>query len=166
MKKLMLFGMLLLAVAACDCELKESAIADEKARVEDVLEKYFYAVEKEDYQMIENIWAEGDSTMMLGTDSNERLMGWSSIRDAYRRQFGLLSNTYISIHDQFIRVNCTGNTAWFSQRMNYNFIYDSVAHSFEGLRLTGVLVKGHDNNWKIVQGHLSIPAHVNIGNKP
>jgi ketosteroid isomerase-like protein len=101
--------------------------------------------------------------MMFGTDSDEKLLGWDKIRKAYLNQFNLISDTYISVYDQFIRINCTGNTAWFSESMNYNFIYDSVAHSFEGIRFTGVIEKDDNDGWKLVQGHLSVPAHVNIG---
>jgi hypothetical protein len=47
--------------------------------------------------------------------------------------------------------------------MNYNFIYDSVAQSFEGLRFTGVMIKDDNNDWKMVQAHLSLPGQINIG---
>ncbi|PKP53727.1 MAG: hypothetical protein CVT92_03125 [Bacteroidetes bacterium HGW-Bacteroidetes-1] len=165
MKKVIYFILFFLIFSACKrCPKTENA--DELIKVENILEKYIIAVENEDYKMVEDLWASGDSTMMLGTDSHERLSGWNAIRNAYRNQFDLISNMYISVHDQFIRVNCTGNTAWFSQRMNYNFIFDSVAHSFEGLRFTGVLEKDINAEWKMVQGHLSVPAHVNIVKKP
>jgi hypothetical protein len=47
--------------------------------------------------------------------------------------------------------------------MSYNFLYNDIAHSLKGVRLTGVLVKNSDHQWKMVQGHLSVPAQVNIG---
>ncbi len=164
MKNIILGIAVLFALIACERCPKDEVQTDEITKVENVLEKYVIAIENEDYLMIENLWDKGDSTMLLGTDSHERLMGWKSIRNAYRNQFNLLSDTYISVQDQYIRINCSANTAWFSQRMNYNFIYDSIAHSFEGIRFTGVLVKNEDNAWKMVQGHLSVPAHINIGN--
>jgi hypothetical protein len=163
MKTKILSIAVLIVLLACERCPKEDVKTDEITKVENLLEKYVIAIENEDYLMIENLWDGGDSTMLLGTDSHERLMGWESIRNAYKNQFNLLSDTYISVQDQFIRINCSANTAWFSQRMNYNFIYDSIAHSFEGIRFTGVLVKNEDNVWKMVQGHLSVPAHINIG---
>ena len=154
---------LLFVIAGCNrCPQQNDLTVDEE-QIENMLEKYMIAVENEDYLSIEKMWDTGDSTMMLGTDSHERLMGWQKIQQAYRKQFSLISETFVSVQDQYIRVNCTGNTAWFSQRMNYNFIYDSIAHSFEGIRFTGVIVKNKDNEWKMVQGHISVPAHVNIG---
>ncbi len=135
----------------------------EREKVENVLEKYMIAIENEDFQAIENIWESGDSAMLLGTDSDERLMGWQSIRDAYKKQFGLISDTYIAVNDQYIRVNEDGKMAWFSQRMNYSFLYQDKAMTFDGIRFTGVLKKNPEGHWKMVQGHLSVPAQVNLG---
>ncbi len=163
MKKILFFIALMLGAFACsDCK-KEESLLHARTNIENLLEKYAIAIENEDYLMVEKLWEEGDSTMLLGTDSHERLMGWSNIRNAYKAQFELISDTYISIQDQFIRINCSGNTAWFSQRMSYNFIYDSIAHSFEGMRFTGVCILNEKNQWKLVQAHLSIPGNINIG---
>ncbi|MBU2465811.1 MAG: nuclear transport factor 2 family protein, partial [Bacteroidetes bacterium] len=74
------------------------------------------------------------------------------------------SEIYISTNDQFIRINCTGNSAWFIKNMNYNFMYDSIARSYEGIRFSGVFDKNADGHWKMVQGHVSVPAQVNIRN--
>ncbi|MBK9291796.1 MAG: nuclear transport factor 2 family protein [Bacteroidetes bacterium] len=135
----------------------------EREKVENVLEKYMIAIENQDFKAIENIWESGDSAMLLGTDSDERLMGWHSIRNAYRKQFGLINDTYIAVKDQFIRLSNDGRTAWFSQRMNYSFMYEDKAMNFDGIRFTGVLTKNEDGQWKMVQGHLSVPAQINLG---
>ncbi|HMM11634.1 MAG TPA: nuclear transport factor 2 family protein [Bacteroidales bacterium] len=135
----------------------------EREKVENILEKYMIAIENQDFHTIENIWESGDSAMLLGTDSDERLMGWHSIRNAYRKQFGLLSDTYIAVSDQFIRLNDNGSMAWFSQRMNYSFLYQDKAMTLNGVRFTGILAKNPEGQWKMVQGHLSVPAQINIG---
>lgn len=163
MKKIIYSILILLIFTACGQKEPFLTKAEEIVKVENLLEKYMMAIENQDFQMIENVWYSSDSSMLLGTDSKDRLMGWENIRKAYRNQFGLISNTYISVQDQFININETKNTAWFSQRMSYNFIYDSIARSFEGMRFTGVLVKDKNQSWKMAQGHLSVPAQVNIG---
>lgn len=152
---------LLFTTACSDCK-EETKQIDEIAKVENILEKYLIASENRDFQTIESIWAPGDSIMLFGTDSHEKLMGWQSIRNAFRKQFNTISNTYISISDRYIKINCSNNTAWFAIIMNYNFIHNDVAHSFEGVRFTGVLEK-QDEKWLMVQGHLSLPANLNIG---
>ncbi len=135
---------------------------DEISKVEDLIERYVIAGENEDFAMMERVWADDDQIMLIGTDSHEKLLGWPSIKNAFGKQFGLISDTYIAVDNQLIRINSTGNTAWFSQVMKYNFMYDSIARAFEGLRLTGVAEKREDG-WKLVQVHLSVPAQINIG---
>ncbi len=79
-----------------------------------------------------------------------------------REQFLQIEETYISASDQFIKLNCTGTTAWFAESLDYNFVYKGEAKSFTGLRFTGVVEK-IDGQWKLVQAHLSLPANVDIG---
>jgi ketosteroid isomerase-like protein len=164
----LLLSLAVAATVACNRKPQSGTTAQpdlnvEREKVENVLEKYMIAIENQDFHAIENIWESGDSAMLLGTDSDERLMGWHSIRNAYRKQFGLITDTYIAVNDQYIRMNDDGKLAWFSQRMNYSFLYQDKAMTFNGIRFTGVLKKTPEGQWKMVQGHLSIPAQVNLG---
>ncbi len=159
MKKLMLFTVLLsfFAFFGCRCpQAPEVDVKSEKTAIKSVLEKYALANENQDMNMIEEIWCPSESIVSIGTESGERLMGFSQIRNAIQRQFDTFSETFISYRDQVIELSDDGNTAWFSQRMNYNFIFDGKAHTFKDLRYTGVLTK-RDGKWKIVQTHLSVP---------
>lgn len=168
MKRLLLFypmvSLILLTTVACDDCKDRIDRTNELQKIENLLERYLIASENKDYITIENIWAPGDSIMLFGTDSHEKLQGWNAIRNAFRNQFRLIDDTYISVSDQYIKINCTNNTAWFAQILNYNFMYNDIAHRFEGLRFTGVLEKQQGGDWKMVQAHLSVPANLNIGN--
>lgn len=152
---LSLFAILLLS--SCKQTPATVDITAEKAAVENVLEKYVMANENQDFSLIEQIWASDDDIMLLGTDSDEKYKGWKQIKNAIRHQFSQFEDTYISVLDQAINVNANGNTAWFSEILNYNFIHQGKAMSFEGIRFTGVLEK-REGQWKLVQGHLSIPV--------
>lgn len=147
------------------CENKKETVncEVEKDAIETVLENYIVANENQNLELIEEIWAPNEDIVLYGTDSDERLMGWDVIREAVKEQFSFISDTYISASNQFIKVNCTGNTAWFAETLNYNYMYQGKNHTYEGLRFTGVVEK-IDGKWKIVQAHLSVPASVNIGN--
>ncbi len=147
----------LLALISCREEQKEVDIGAEKAAVENVLEKYVLANENQDFSLIEQIWADDDDIVLLGTDGDEKYKGWNQIKSAIQHQFSEFEDTYISVLDQVIKLNSTGNTAWFSETLNYNFIYHGEAMSFEGIRFTGVLEK-NEGMWEMVQGHLSIPV--------
>lgn len=164
MKKTLLFVGLTMFIF-CSCQQKENQeqSANEITKIENLLEHYAIALEKEDLEMVEKSWKNKEDIIMFGTDSHERLQGWEKVRKAYLQQFKEIDDTFIAISDQDIKTNPQHDFGWFSQSMKYNFIEDSVAHSFEGLRFTGVVQKDEDGNWKLVQGHLSMPASVNIG---
>ena len=136
-------------------------MADEIVAIEDVLEQYIIANESQDVEMVEKIWAPDSDIISYGTNSDEVLIGWTNIRNAIKEQFRLIEETYISSADQFIKLNDCGNTAWFAESLNYNFMYKGEAHSYTGMRFTGVLSK-IDGHWKIVQAHLSVPANIDL----
>ncbi len=161
MKKILVFFSLLLWLSSCShCNQTEKHKKDQR-EIQNMLEHYFIAIENEDFQMIENAWKHSDSIVLLGTNSREMLIGWVSIRKAFGQQFALVTDTYISISQQYIRIGSSGTTAWFSQLMNYNFIADGLAQSHKGLRFTGVLEKC-EHGWKLVQGHLSAPVEIQL----
>lgn len=144
-------------------EKEEDVVIDlelEKKNVELVLEKYVIANETQEIGLVKEIWAPNEDIVIFGTDSDEKLIGWEQIKDALQKQFDTFEDTYISVRDQVVKVNNSGNVAWFSEVINYNYIYKGEAQSYEGIRFTGVLEK-INGNWYIVQSHMSIPASVN-----
>lgn len=155
---------ILLLTGSCDYQNKESDDKEALAAIENLLENYILANENQDFDLIKSIWASDEDIILYGTDSDERLMGWLNIESAIKEQFGHITDTYISASNQFIKLNCTGNTAWFAETLNYNYMYKGEAHSYEGLRFTGVVEK-IDDNWVLVQAHLSVPASIGIGDK-
>lgn len=159
----LLLSLLMVASSSCDHK-KETNCKKDKEAIESLLENYILANENQDVELIEEIWAPDDEIILYGTDSDERLMGWANIKEAIKEQFGYITDTYISASNQFIKLNCTSNTAWFAETLNYNYMYKGVAHKYEGLRFTGVVEK-IDGKWLLVQGHLSLPASVGIGDK-
>jgi len=164
MKKSKLLALipLVFILFACNNQTLKVDRAAEIIAIEDVLESYVLANENQDFNLAEKIWAPDSDIILYGTDSDERLMGWTNIRNAIKNQFSHIEATYISVSDQFIKLNESGNTAWFAETLNYNFVYKGEARNYSGLRFTGVLVK-IDDQWRFVQQHLSLPANVNIG---
>ena len=161
------FSLLVLSCAAPQQKHKEENnaavkpdLAKEKAAVEIVLDKYRLANENENLELAKEIWANSDDIVVFGTQNDEKLIGWDAIKSALENQFANLDNILISIRDQYVKVNETGNTAWFSEILNYNYVENGKAKGFEGLRFTGVLEK-ENNEWRIVQSHISIPGSTN-----
>ena len=146
----------LLMMVACNCPKPEVVDkATEIAAVKKVLDKYRAANENQDMNLIEEIWSPEEHIVSIGTENGERLVGFSQIREAIQRQFDSFSETFITPANQSIEVSDDGNTAWFSQMMNYNFILNGTPYSFRNLRYSGVLVK-KDGKWKLVQTHMSV----------
>lgn len=152
----------ILLMSSCNDQNQKADNIKDLEAIENLLENYILANESQDLELIERIWASDDEIILYGTDSDERLTGWSNIKEAIKEQFGYITDTYISASNQFIKIN--GNTAWFAETLNYNYMYKGIAHSYEGLRFTGVVEKANDN-WVLVQAHLSVPASVGIGDK-
>jgi len=155
---LLLSGVLL--ASCCNDKTQTTKVVDiekEKEKVALVLEKYVIANEKQEIELIQEIWAQDTDIVVFGTNSDEKIIGREAISKTIQRQFNSFDETYISVRDQIIEVNETGNTAWFSEIVNYNYVYNGNAVQFEGLRFTGVLEKRGDD-WFIVQSHMSIPG--------
>ncbi|MEJ2593926.1 MAG: nuclear transport factor 2 family protein [bacterium] len=146
---------------ACDTMPHKVDRAAEIVAVEEVLESYIIANENQDFDLIQKIWAPNADIILYGTNTDERLMGWTNIRNAIRAQFNLIENTYISASDQYIQISGDGKTAWFAETLNYNFVYNGEARTYNGLRFTGVLQK-IDDHWLFVQAHLSVPASIKL----
>ena len=161
MKKYVLILAALVIAVSCSYQKTQNEPAvdleAEKEKVALVLEKYIIANEKQDIDLVHDIWAAEPDIVVFGTNSDEKLIGWEAIKSAVERQFDSFEDTYISIHDQIIKVDEMGRTAWFSEIVNYNYIYQGETKQYEGLRFTGVLQKFGDD-WYIVQSHMSIPA--------
>lgn len=159
-----LFLVIILILIFSSCRDQGKVVIDIKAetdQVKAVLDQYVVANEEQNFSLIENIWAANESIVLIGTNLDEKLVGWNKINEAIKHQFESFTDTYIVVSEQNIRLNETANTAWFNEIMNYNFIYNEEAKSFSGVRFTGVLEK-IDNKWLFVQGHLSIPAEAQL----
>ena len=161
MKKLkFLFVPLILAgLVACQPQEEKCPEVDlkkELSEIRSVIAQYELARESEDFSTVEQTWAGDEDIVLFGTEGDEQLVGITAIKKAMSKQFDEFENTLINISDQKIKLSKDGNVAWFSEVLDYNFIYQGENMSFEGVRFTGVMEK-RDGKWKLVQGHLSVP---------
>jgi len=56
-----------------------------------------------------------------------------------------------------IKVNATGNTAWFSELYDWKMVTQGQPVNLIGARVTGVLDK-RNGKWVCVQFHVSVPV--------
>ena len=157
----MTFGLLFILLSCSTTQQTEKVAVNRSEQlksIENVLEQYIVANENKDLSLVEQIWAPDGDIILYGTTSKDRLMGWNNIRNAFKKQFKTIDDIFITTSEQYIKLNETGNSAWFAEILNYNYMKDGKAKSLKGLRFTGVLKHCHDGKWRIVQAHLSIPA--------
>lgn len=162
--KILFSLIILIGLVACEPNKEECPEVDFDKEISDirmVLDQYELAREGEDFATIEMTWAGDEDIVLFGTEGDEQLVGFVEIKKAMNRQFDEIENTLINISDQKIKINKSGNTAWFSEVLDYNFIFQGEGMTFEGIRFTGVLEK-RDGKWKMVQGHLSVPYDADI----
>ena len=162
--RLLLASFVLIAMAACQPggeSCPEVDIEKELSDIRSVLEQYELARENEDFATVEQIWAPDNDIILFGTEGDEQMVGIDEIRKAMSRQFNELENTLINISEQKIKLGKDGHIAWFSEVLDYNFIYEGENMVFEGIRFTGVMEK-RDGHWKLVQGHLSVPYEAEL----
>ncbi len=136
-------------------------IAQEKTAISKILDDLAASSESGNFQGIQKIWWPSEDVLLIGTDSGEKLVGWTAISKAIQKQFRSFGETLISITDQSIWVNDDATVAWFFEELNYNFVYEEKAMTFEGIRFTGVMQK-HDGRWRLVQQHMSIPSKLEM----
>ncbi len=167
----LVFAALVFSFSSCECDdtnneqstqRKELSVDKEKAAVSELLDQLATHMESGNIEMVETIWSPKDQTLLIGTENNEKLEGWEQIKEAISGQSSAFSEILISITDQNIWIAENSRTAWFFEEMNYNFIYNDRARSFEGIRFTGVFVKNSKNQWKLVHGHMSVPSQIDI----
>ncbi len=131
--------------------------SQELKAIGNLLEQYITANENEDMSLIEDIWAPDADIILIGTTKDNHLMGWNNIRNAFKKQYEQLDNIYIASSEQYVKLNKAGNTAWFAEILDYNYMKDGKAKTLKGLRFTGVVKKCPDGKWRFVQAHLSAP---------
>jgi len=166
--KLLMIPFILAGLIGCIPQGEQCPEVDfdkEHSEIRSVLEQYELARESEDFSTVEQIWAPDEDIVLFGTEGDEQMVGFSEIKKAMSRQFDEFENTLINISDQKIKISKDGNTAWFSEVLDYNFIYQGENMAFEGIRFTGVMEKREDK-WKLVQGHLSVPYETELEEEP
>ena len=137
--------------------LKKSGIAAEKAAVKSVMDQYARVWATEDVRLASKIFAHDDSMVNIGTDLDERWIGWRSLKTSLEHQFKAYESVKVAVKDQFIKVHRTRETAWVSEIIDFAVEVKGKRMSVKDCRFTGVLEK-RKNNWIFVQSHLSVPV--------
>lgn len=129
----------------------------EAARVGGLIDDLFSAMDAQDLDRFRELNARDPDVVHVGTDADERWVGWETLAAATEDQFRSLESFRVSHRQRHVKVLGSGDVACFSQVMDIRTRDSTGTHRLEAARLTGVAEK-RDGQWVLVQTHLSLPS--------
>jgi ketosteroid isomerase-like protein len=118
--------------------------------VKEFFNEFVKAYPKEDIDRYLNLFAQNENLVMFGT--SEKWLGWDEYKDAPAEEKERFED--ISLEYEWLKVNSQGDVAWIASEVIVTLKVGVEIITIPA-RLTGVVAK-KENQWKIVQGHISI----------
>ena len=128
-----------------------------KEQVDAVLDQWDRVSETGDMGLFAKLVANDPDMVNFGTDAAERFVGYDAIAGSMRKFFGAAEGTQVTTRDRAIKVNDSGDLAWFAEIWDQSGRSQGEAYDIKGSRITGVLQK-RNGSWMFVQIHASVPV--------
>lgn len=134
-------------------------IGNEKAQIKEVVQNSIGWAMKKDKDLLLNSVAQDSNFFIYHPDNKSTIVGFNAFRDLVENVFmhPAFKATGYEINDLRINLSESGQTAWFSARLNDRGEWNGQPTSWENARWTGVLEKRNDR-WVIVQMHFSFAS--------
>ena len=123
-----------------------------EAEVRAFFDEFVETYPKDDLDRYFNLFSQDENLVMFGT--GEKWLGWEEYKNAPavdKERHGEISLSY-----DWLKINSHGTIAWFAAEVQVKVKVEGEWRSIPA-RLTGVLKK-IEAQWKIVQGHISVPG--------
>ena len=120
-----------------------------------VIKKMWESFEKGDHKMFAETMAKDPEMISFGTDASERWEGWEALQKSVKEQFDAFDIKKVKRMKKNLKFSNSGEVAWFSEVVDWEFLIAGKEQVIEGVRYTGVMEK-KDKQWKIVQFHSSV----------
>ena len=91
----------------------------------------------------------------FGTDASERWDSWQELENSVALQFEAFDVISVERKNKSLKISNSGNTAWFSETVDWEFLSNGNNESVKDIRYTGVM-EYRNGQWKIVQFHCSV----------
>jgi len=144
---------------ACSRVGPERDVRNETAAVTSVLDQYLQAFRASDQQGVAQVYAHDDDLVVFGSNPADRRFGWNATRTYIEKYFAGVDAIEITLKERQVRIHRSGETAWFSQVLDWKEKAGNETAAMNGLRISGVLEK-REGRWLIVQLHASGPLPV------
>ena len=91
----------------------------------------------------------------FGTDASERWDSWQALEDSVALQFDAFDVVSVERKNKSLKISNSGNTAWFAETVDWEFLSNGKIEAVKDIRYTGVM-EYRNGKWKIVQFHCSV----------
>ena len=126
-----------------------------KRDAEATIDKLWLSFKSGDVEMFSQVMSKDTDLVSFGTDDVERWQGWGALEESIKEQFASFSVLSIERKNKTIKYSQTGDTAWFSEVVDWEVLSGGQTALLEGIRFTGVL-ENRSGTWVIVQFHSSV----------
>ena len=126
-----------------------------KRDAEATIDKLWLSFKSGDVEMFSQVMSRDTDLVSFGTDDVERWQGWGALEESIKEQFASFNVLGIKRKNKTIKYSQTGDTAWFSEVVDWEVLSGGQKASLEGIRFTGVL-ENRSGTWVIVQFHSSV----------
>ena len=96
-----------------------------------------------------------EDMVTFGTDASERWDSWQELENSVALQFDAFDVISVERKNKSLKISNSGNTAWFSETVDWEFLSNGNTESVKDIRYTGVM-EIRNGQWKIVQFHCSV----------
>ena len=120
-----------------------------------VINKMWESFVQGDHKMFAETMAHDSDMVTFGTDASERWDGWDDLQKSVKNQFDAFDILNVKRMNKKLNLSNSGEVAWFSEIVDWEFLADGKKQIIEGVRYTGVMEK-RENERKIVQFHSSV----------
>ena len=122
---------------------------------ESLIQKMWDSFIDGDIDAFSQTMSKDEDMVTFGTDASERWDSWQELEDSVALQFDAFDVISVDRKNKSLKISNSGNTAWFSETVDWEFLSNGKTEEVKDIRYTGVMEyrKGH---WKIVQFHCSV----------
>ena len=122
---------------------------------ESLIQKMWDSFIDGDIDAFSQTMSKDEDMVTFGTDASERWDSWQELEDSVTLQFDAFDVISVDRKNKSLKISNSGNTAWFSETVDWEFLSNGKTEEVKDIRYTGVMEyrKGH---WKIVQFHCSV----------
>ena len=122
---------------------------------ESLIQKMWDSFIDGDIDAFSQTMSKDEDMVTFGTDASERWDSWQALEDSVALQFDAFDVVSVERKNKSIKISNSGNTAWFAETVDWEFLSNGKPEAVKDIRYTGVM-DIRNGQWKIVQFHCSV----------